>query len=483
MSSVNDSHLSAAGANVNNIEVNVRFGGQPPSEPAPSPSSWSRFFGEWLLGLSTASTLPPIVPPSHRGLEASVPGESTSPPRLQASLIEGPISIVPLEHAHMYERLALPAVQTREPSEIYVRQLYPHGHGYPCANPMPWGEPIQIGDIGVLESEGFDVLDNLHTLPDEFVHRNPVPAISVVHQPEYFVEGDTITGGVHRTVKMSNSAPAVIDEIVIHCPKEEGAVLAITSPAERWRMKRIDILRDYLCQNASRLFEFLSERHLLSEGTSICVVTGTVLSSSWATATYNHPMDPSHNALVLKRVAGNESQSPYFLWTCSGSAQTRTHGRQVRVTKDQCLFLKGFLLDASPSMWKARREAIKRQTTCQGRPDLQSDGGRGGSNSNNSQSGGSSTSQQGVETTNSLSQGPSSSLLSAPAGRVLGSITIHSIPPDRGSASDYPSYRINKSLLDLTKADFAITHDDDWREAVMNVANGPAVAIRKNPKG
>ena len=69
---------------------------------------------------------------------------------------------------------------------------------------MPWGEPIQIGDVGLLESDGFNVLQNLYSLPDSFVHDAPVPSVPIVCNPEIFVEGDTVTGGVSRCqVKMS----------------------------------------------------------------------------------------------------------------------------------------------------------------------------------------------------------------------------------------------------------------------------------------
>ncbi|KAH6912927.1 hypothetical protein BKA70DRAFT_1184294 [Coprinopsis sp. MPI-PUGE-AT-0042] len=82
---------------------------------------------------------------------------------------------------------------------------------------------------------------------------------------------------------------------------------------------------------------------------------------------------------------------------------------------------------------------------------------------------------QGPGTANSLSLGPLPPVLSGPVSEGLSGITIHSIPSHGTLAKDYPSYRVNRSLLDLTTADFAITHDDDWREAVVNAANDPAV--------
>ncbi|KAH6912952.1 hypothetical protein BKA70DRAFT_1397951 [Coprinopsis sp. MPI-PUGE-AT-0042] len=464
--SVNDSHLSTAGANVNNIEVNITLNGQPPIEPTASLSLWSRIFGEWLW-LPQACPLPFLIPYMMRVPEISAPEDGCTgahPPALASAnhcetiledQIDGSIDVVPLDHADIYGRLALPTAPTRTPHEIYVRQLYPRGHGYPCANPMPWGKPVQIGDIGLLESDGFNVLQNLYTLLDDLLHEAPVPVVPTVYNPEIFVEGDTIAGGVNRCqVQMSNSTPMVLDEIVIHCPGDEGAVLVNTSPAELRQMKDSEAIRSYLCQIASKLFGFLLDHHHVPEGASVYVVTGAILSASWATATYDRPMDPSYDSLVLKRVAGHEGQSPYFVWTERGNAQTRTQGRQVRERKDQCLFLRGFLISASPAIWRTRREAVKLQSAHRERPKLQRNGHQVDKGSGAAQ-----------ESSSCTGPGSSSSLpLPAPTT----GMAVDSVPYRGTSSSDYPSYQINNALLGLTNADFAITHEDDWRDAITN---------------
>jgi hypothetical protein len=83
------------------------------------------------------------------------------------------------------------------------------------------------------------------------------------------------------------------------------------------------------------------------------VVTGTVMSSSWAIATYTEPMDPAYNLAVLSRVMSETPNShPTYRWTRTGKSQARSRitktidstGERV---KDQCLFLRGFLLTPS----------------------------------------------------------------------------------------------------------------------------------------
>jgi hypothetical protein len=512
---VSDSNLSNAGGNVNNIEVHVTVSNQ----PSESTSLWSKILGEWLLRLVPTSPLPSVVPstPQEEAVEQPPTAPPCPPPLSDGSvdIVSGSLRLtmqristshvqVPLNHAHMYERLAIPAVPMREPHEIYVRQLYPHGYGYPCANPMPWDKPLQIGDIGLLESDGFIVLESLYTLPGDFIIEKSTPVVPVMQKSDFFMEGDTITGGVQRCeIKTSRENPGYashpcfqtralkqltrdIDEIVIHRLREEGAVLAITSPTVLDQLRWNDDIRDYLCRYASRLFEYLSKRHSLPNGTSLYVVTGTILSASWATATYEHPTGgPSYDSMVLKRVAA--PNSPYYMWTDKGNAQTRTQGRQLRDKKDQCLFLKGFLLDASPDFWKAHREKLRLENEHGETPHTQTNdrqhrqGVRGPNASEES------SHQRIGGGSNSVSLDHPAQVFSGSSSDGQSKITIHAIPSYGSVASDYPSSRVNKALLELvsqctphdadlmrglqcslqTKAEIAITHDDDWGEAVM----------------
>jgi hypothetical protein len=83
------------------------------------------------------------------------------------------------------------------PHEIYVSHLYPQGYGYPCANPKPWGDThVQIGDIGLITSDRFMVLENLYSLPETVLQGDPAPVAPTVYDPEVLRAGDCVTGGV-----------------------------------------------------------------------------------------------------------------------------------------------------------------------------------------------------------------------------------------------------------------------------------------------
>ncbi|KAH6890809.1 hypothetical protein BKA70DRAFT_1408771 [Coprinopsis sp. MPI-PUGE-AT-0042] len=471
---VNDSNLTMAGGHVNHLAVNVSLNSQPFPEPIPQ-SLWLRTLGEWLLGSPTPLTAPyppaSIALPSTSGPRAveSVESCTTSPSSSshndssREQLSHG-IDIVPLEHLDIHAQLALAAAPVRMPHEIYVRHLFPRGHGYPCANPKPRGEPVKIGDIGLLTSDRFPtfkVLQNLYTLPESVLGGHPVPAVSITHDPNMFLEGDTITGGLDGcTVKMSDSLMRT----------QEGAALAITSPAELQEMEENDTLRDYLCQHVGRLFEFIAETHRIPEGSSIYIVTGTIVSASWATATHDRAMNPSYDSLVLKRVLNEEAPQPFFVWTERGNAQTRTHNGSK---KDQSLFLRGFLMAASPAVWKARKkafllkEASARTSFTPGAP-----------RSSVKNMGDKDVLDHQAADTNSQDERSFNSL--SPSAEEMNGLSIHPIPPFATPAGDYPSFRINQALLDLTDADFAITHDDDWKEAIREVTAEKALGYAQH---
>ncbi|KAH6890788.1 hypothetical protein BKA70DRAFT_867374 [Coprinopsis sp. MPI-PUGE-AT-0042] len=480
--SISDSNLTMAGGHVSHIAVNIALNNQPTPEPIPR-SLWSRLLGEWLTGPQPSPSLSLAAPSSrvpentgHNPLDDCILPPPLPTNSHQPAVTYGEsnrdIDIVPLDHLDVNAQLALSAAPVRMPHDIYVSHLYPRGHGYPCANPKPWGDPVKIGDIGLMAGDRFNVLENLYSLPESFLFGKPVPAPPIVCDPEIFEEGDCITGGIDACeVKMSETDQTIVDEITVRCHQKEGAFLAVTSPAELREVKNHNALRQYLCENAAQLFECLMEHHAVSRGSSIYVVTGTVMSATWAIATHDTPMHTSHDTLVLKRVQGNQSQTPFFMWRERGNAQTRTQGRQARQNKDQCLFLRGFLITASPAPWTpGREETNKVPTSHPGVQEIRRDQGQdfvhpAGHNGDN---GGESFQAGKTATSLSLSL---ASPFSLPSSRHVESITVHDIPTKTEIANDYPSFRINQTLLDLTGAKFAITHDDDWREAVKRATD------------
>jgi hypothetical protein len=119
------------------------------------------------------------------------------------------------------------------------------------------------------------------------------------------------------------------------------------------------------------------------------VVTGTVMSSSWAIATYTKPMGPAHHMAVLSHCTPNTPNSPSYHWKRTGNSQaqskiTRTVDATGERTKDQCLFLRGFLLTPSTQhttnrgQYRVKSSDGKRASGVGEGPSTSSSGGIGG---------------------------------------------------------------------------------------------------------
>ncbi|KAH6903513.1 hypothetical protein BKA70DRAFT_599158 [Coprinopsis sp. MPI-PUGE-AT-0042] len=341
---------------------------------------------------------------------------------------------------------------------IYIKKIYPNGHGYPCPNPCPAGRPVRIGDIGTLTSTGFIAIANLTDcqLPSLQSELASLALSDPLHDPNYFLEGHSITGGV-SVENIEWPLLQIIRSIEYHCHAPQGAILAVTSPAQLHTLPpdRNDRLRAWLCKHGMDLVQFLDP----GRTDSLYIVTGKVTSSSWATATYSEPMTSPDDVLVLAR--SFYGLPPYYWrkprtarhWSKSSSAINPGGER----ASDQCLFLRGFLL--TPSSKCPSREAhyaLKTSNSIPGTryPDIGTTGNASGEGSSqldrsfhpSNQSGGSCEPLAGGEPNNSEQD----------------DVLVEEVPSSR-SVDFYPSHRINRRLLELTDADLAITHDDDWR--------------------
>ncbi|KAF6746001.1 fungal-specific transcription factor domain-containing protein [Ephemerocybe angulata] len=169
--------------------------------------------------------------------------------------------------------------------------------------------------------------------------------------------------------------------------------------------------------------------------------------------------------------------STFFAWTQKGTSEARFGESQKVGVKNQSLFLEGFKLDFSQEF----RLRMKQEFYSN------SKGGSGGFNSNtNSSSGGSGPSSFGDSSSQHSflppgSSGGSSAGLGGrgggwegqtdhggnrahhPGGDSLASgIRIQSFPNSSRGTSCHPCDVINEALLEVTKAPFALCHDDDW---------------------
>ncbi|KAH6880931.1 hypothetical protein BKA70DRAFT_173854 [Coprinopsis sp. MPI-PUGE-AT-0042] len=339
---------------------------------------------------------------------------------------------------------------------IYIKRIYPSGHGYPCPNPCPLGPPVRIGDIGELTSAGFTTLANLANcqLPALQSQLASLALSDVWHEPEYFSEGQSITGGVSVQNISYLAGSRVIQNITYRCHAPQGAILAVTSPAQLHTLagEKIHRLRGWLCKHGAELLQFVDP----GRTDPLYVITGKVTSSSWANATYSeHPPEPD-NLLVLTHFLHD---LPPYHWTKPGTARnwskssSKVVNPQGERASDQCLFLRGFLLTPAPGYTSSQAQhalnigdAIPDPAPSKSHSHLDTAGGALGQGSSQFTHFFHPTGQSGGMAKDTEENG----------------LLVEDIP-SLSSMDFYPSHQINKQLLELTNADLAITHDDDWR--------------------
>ncbi|KAH6911152.1 hypothetical protein BKA70DRAFT_1460348 [Coprinopsis sp. MPI-PUGE-AT-0042] len=363
-------------------------------------------------------------------------------------------------------------------AEIYIREIYPSAHGYPCPNPCFEGPPVRIGDIGKLNSAGFTAIKNLADcqLPSLQSVLASLALSDPWHKAGYFSEGHSITGGALVDAKRW---PVIntIRKIKYRCnAPQQGAILAVTSPAQLHTLPldRNDRLRDWLRKHGMDLLQFVNP----GRTEPLYLVTGKVTSSSWATATYSEPMIAPDDELVLTH---HFRAIPPYRWTEPKNARTMSQSSstvdaQGKIASDQCLFLRGFLLTPSPQYVNCQaRHALKTSDnnpgTSESPPNV--DGTRGASGEGSSQF------TPSVHPSSRGGAAQEGTMGESAWGSKRGDFLMEEVP-SLSPLDYYPSHRINRRLLELTDADLAITHDDDWRLRLEGLHRHSLLGIRKD---
>lgn len=113
-------------------------------------------------------------------------------------------------------------------------------------------------------------------------------------------------------------------------------------------------LKRYLCCHGRQLMANLLCNDYLDPGESLYVVTGTIKSDSWGIAVHTSPMREPYDYVVLTKRMEKAGDNPTdtYEWTSRGKADAR-YGESTSIdhngrrTKDQSLFLRGFLITPS----------------------------------------------------------------------------------------------------------------------------------------
>ncbi|KAH6901418.1 hypothetical protein BKA70DRAFT_1309369 [Coprinopsis sp. MPI-PUGE-AT-0042] len=359
--------------------------------------------------------------------------------------------------------------------EVYERSLLSKRYGLPLYNPQPTGKPIRFGDFGILGQDGFESFGNVFDPDDQHEFSLSIPPqYDARRYPRKLQEGQVVASGIEDARTLTDGDQNTRGRFEFRSGTTQGAVLALTSSGELESLTpdSRNRLREYLCTHGLQLVINLRRKYYLQPGESLYVVTGTIKSDSWAIAVHTSPMREPYDHMVLSRREGYPGLNvPTHEWTSCGSADARygesnAIGEDGGRAKDQCLFLRGFLLTPSAKL---------EQQSMQG-PDSGSD------TANFSPSSGSPHSRETGHTggkgddTSGTRQATSGSDHSAPSS---GSCPQHQlrdpfetrglVQPFLSRTEDYnyyhnnyyPSRCLNDMLLaDEKNVELAITHDD-----------------------
>ncbi|KAH6916271.1 hypothetical protein BKA70DRAFT_483121 [Coprinopsis sp. MPI-PUGE-AT-0042] len=483
-----NSHLSAAGRDQINVSINLATGSaghqhpslvvqgsRPPTQRHSLLSRVHRRSHTRSRRQSRSGTRPlqesvnatqclAQVAPEH-----PTPGPPPSSPSSDVDILADGSSIASLDSRSQSSLVRLHASNAEE---VYERSLLPKGHGFPLFNPRPLERPVRFGDFGILGQDGFDSFGNLFDPKDqqEFsIDRPPQPNLK--HQPEKLHEGLVISAGVGDVRRLADADTKATNRLELHCREPLGAALVLTSSGDLETLTTTsgNQLREYLRRHGTQLIIRLRQKYYLQPGQSLYVVTGTIKSDSWAIAVHTSPMREGYDQMVLTRREGMlGAPFPTHEWTRLGSADARCEASKVidadgRRIKDQCLFLRGFLLTPSLDLGQQRKTSTSTDSPggdSSSSPDATDsekgdDKGRKGGSANSGQHKSLEPNHHGTSSEGSLQH------------QLQGIFQLVSlVQPFPATTSDlksyYPSRRINDTLLEGENENLAITHDDDW---------------------
>ncbi|KAJ3545658.1 hypothetical protein NMY22_g2349 [Coprinellus aureogranulatus] len=396
--------------------------------------------------------------------------------------------------------------------QVYVRSMLKSGNGLPCWKPRPRKPSTHQrgtvpGDVGTFSAEGsfkktFNLWDDEEALRRSASSSNGksfhLPSRHVTVSPDEIPRGNTIADGASSHTMYSESDPSKITSFEFRCHAPHGAVLAATSSAELEELEDYTQLRECITQHAELIYNHANSLRRIAADEPLYVITGCIKSDSWALAAFRESRPAPHDLMCLQNMARNDDGTSRYAWTKRATSEAHFGSSGEPGLKNQTLFLRGFKLDFS----QAFRSRMKRPPhsfepkppDCG--PSGPSDGprssgdddeaggsgkggkgGKGGSNDDrsgssgrrpNPTSSGSSSNSDSVEgnlddespperSPESLSAGDSSQRCYPGQGVSLRSF------PSSSQFPCHPSDAINKYLLEMTGADFALCHDDEWR--------------------
>ncbi|KAF5375984.1 hypothetical protein D9757_008825 [Collybiopsis confluens] len=329
---------------------------------------------------------------SHFGIYDSVfqiasngpPSLNTSPIRLSSSsrALHLPSPSPPSSHGDGLQA-GRPNHSSLVESELYARLLLPRKKGYPLWRPKPderlpeecRREGVRIGDVGILnELGGFDFLFNCCLPEDHPVNSGRVPAD--FRQIQGINESDT-TGSLREYGPASYvpSDPSDIHKITIPVPpgqprirgvpRQVGAGLTFTSTASKGALlilpeggMRIDHQQygkfyRYAAECARSWYAYINGP-ALDRGApngSIYLVTGCDKARAWGVASFTNARPENVSLEFVPGESEIEGGLPEYWFSKCSSAISSSDADDEFEQKSGCVFLRGFKIAVKPPIF------------------------------------------------------------------------------------------------------------------------------------
>ncbi|KAF6761852.1 hypothetical protein DFP72DRAFT_632694 [Ephemerocybe angulata] len=388
---------------------------------------------------------------------------------------------------------------------MYVYKMLSSQEGLACWETVDLGRfagtrGVLLGDVGTYSPKGgfkkvFNLWDDVVPIrctegTFKEVTYSPPKKHATTHQGA-LRRGDTIAEGASaRTVPGRHRD---IERFEFDCKDQpNGAVLALTSPADRETLDDCEGLRNHIIDNAELFYRHADLQRTIGANQPVYIITGSLKSETCGLAVFISPMQSGKDTIKLEYSSqlslpsGRQPVLP-FQWTDKWTAEARTPSGQQSGVKDLSLFLQGFKLDFSDAFrarMKPESNAAGHSRTL-GSGGTDGDGGGSGVGEDNARegSGFSGSSGEGAQQesrgeggagfgsgTQSREQAlepntdrPTSEDTDRKGAKPVEDITIKSFPSTGREVAYHPCDTINEFLLKHTDASFALTHDEDWK--------------------
>ncbi|KAF8984060.1 hypothetical protein BDQ17DRAFT_1437163 [Cyathus striatus] len=311
---------------------------------------------------------------------------------------------------------------------------------------------VSHGDIGIITSDGaFDFLFNIWYSAQDPINPSDLPE-DFVSLP--LSQSETLFQLVVN-YKGHLSNMDIVSEENENTSGDKGSLLSLPHGAYQEDSKNQLDLKDFISRNAISWYSYALAKGRDIDRHSLCLVTGSIKSSSWGIATFDKSVPERNSMLVIGESL--RTDRPSLKWKKTGGASSSRTGPSPNGIPEninnQCLFLRGFRISLSEEVWdgiwKVRTTVVINENGK--RPLHQANVNGLGSRKNRN--------NEDISGVQSSSHTDLASNLGIISDLSLKNTLFH------------PLNEVNKMLFSVVpEAQVAITHDDLWIEACKEVS-------------